>query len=152
MKHCTHYQPKIKGKSDFYSWNLFRWLRKQNKEPEYFRKTNVFKSEYGALFIGTRYNKWNSAVTGTRLGQLCSSGSDRTFPLVGVWSGSHKWEDVTDWFWSEYERIGVCAIHDNIAHNFTYLSDNTARTCQYCGKVEKRRVEMVERVTWELVE
>ncbi len=151
MKRYTQYHPKIKGESDFYSWNLFRWLRKQSKEPEYFRKTNIFKSDSGTLFIGTRYNSWNNAVTGTRLGQLCSSGSDRAFPLVGVWGGSQEWEDVTDWFWAEYERIGVCAIHEGVAHKFIYQNDNK-RVCEYCSEVEKRKVEMVERVTWESAE
>lgn len=153
MKHYTHYQPKEKGKSDFYSWNLFRWLRKQDKEKHpLLKKTKMYRGEDGLLYIGSRYDQEEKNVSGFRLRELCSTGSNDRFPTVFYHPKSCGWEDVTEWFWSEYERIGVCAIWGDMSHDFTYLSDNTARMCQHCGKIEKRKVEMVERVTWEPAE
>jgi hypothetical protein len=147
MKHFEEYKPKEKGKSDFYSWNLYRWLKKQQKEG-FFRKTNIYKTEDGALYIGARYGGWHDGVTGTKLRSLCSGSGTGKFPLVGLFCDSHKWEDITDWFWSEYERIGVCAIHGEFAHNFELVNDTT-RKCNHCGKIEYKKIEMVERITWE---
>lgn len=146
MKHYTHYQPKIKGKSDFYSWDLFRWLRQQHRTR--MGRVFIFETPREATPYVIGYRDLEGCIIGFRLKELCSTGSDKQFPQVFCY-GNQAWEDVTDWFWSEYERIGVCAIHGDWAHDFTYLSDNTARMCQHCGKIEKRKVEMVERVTWE---
>ncbi len=146
------YRPKEKGKSDFYSWNLYRWLRKQACEPEIFKKNKIYKSNEGDLYVGTRYGgNTGDHVIGVRLRHLCSGSGFGKFPLCGSWIGSHDWEDVTEEFYSKYNRIGVCAIHDYAAHNFNYLKDNSARMCGYCGKIERKVVTMVERVGWEAV-
>lgn len=147
MKNFEEYKPKAKGKSDFYSWNLYIWLRKQASGAKWMQKTRIYKSEDGTLFIGARYDGSHDGVTGTRLSQLCSGSGSGKFPLVGCWVGSGKWQDVTEQFYAEYERIGVCAIHGDWAHNFTI--DGDTRACEYCGKVERKRVELVEKVTWE---
>lgn len=151
MKRYTHYQPKEKGQSDFYSWNLFRWLKNQDRERHpLIKKTKIYRdNESGFIYIGSRYDEEEKDVSGFLLRELCNTGSNKKFPMVFCYPQGYKWKDVTDWFWSEYERIGVCAIHEDSAHSFTYLIDNTARMCEYCGKIEKRKVEMVERITWE---
>lgn len=146
MKHYEEYKPKEKGKSDFYSWNLYRWLRKQSKLPEWRQKTRIYKSEDGTVFIGARYDNVHDGVTGTRLRHLCSGSGVGRFPEVGLWVGSGQWQDITDEFYAEYERVGVCAIHGDLAHEFTVFGN--ARQCDYCGKVERKVVRMIEQVEW----
>lgn len=150
MKHYTHYQPKVKGQSDFYSWNLFRWLRYQHAKKTH-PTIRVYKSPriYSPYVIG--YRNHDGDIIGIRLKELCSSESNRQFPNVFCY-GNQDWQDVTDWFWGEYERIGVCAIHGDWAHDWEYLKDRSARMCKHCGKIEKKKIKMVERVSWEAAE
>jgi hypothetical protein len=150
MKYYTHYQPKEKGKSDFYSWNLFRWLRKQDKESiPALKKTKIYKTEDGALYIGSRYDQKEKNVSGFSLRELCSAKSNNKFPAVFWHPQSDRWEDVTDWFWPEYERVGVCAIWGDMSHDWIYLSDRTVRVCQHCEAMEKKKIKMVKMVAWE---
>lgn len=150
MKHFEEYKPKEKGKSDFYSWNLYRWLRKQSKEKiDVLKKTKIYQDEDGILYIGSRYDKEEKNVSGFRLRALCSTGSNNKFPTVFWHPKSYKWKDVTDEFYAEYERIGVCAIHGDFAHEWKYSVAKTIRYCRHCKKREFKKVEMVERVYWE---
>lgn len=142
------YKPKEKGISDFYSWNLYRWLRKQDSDPEIFKKNKIYKSNEGDLYIGTRYGgNTNDHVTGVRLRALCSGSSVGKFPICGSWIGSNGWEDVTETFIAEYNRIGVCAIHGYMAHDWEY--GGSLRGCKHCEKVERKKIKMVEVVSWE---
>ena len=148
MKHYSHYQPKVKGKSDFYSWNLFRWLRKQN-----FTRRNLFSifktPREGAPYV-IGYRDSEGCIIGFRLKELCSTGSDKQFPQVCCY-GNKDWEDVTEWFWFEYESIGVCAIHGDFAHDWIYSKAKSIRVCNYCKKREFKNIKIVEieRITWE---
>lgn len=147
MKHFEKYKPKEKGKSDFYSWNLYRWLRKHGK-PNSRPMHSIFKNESGELFIGESRNTLaEDTVHGVRLRALCSGSGSVKLPHSGCYIDSHKWQDVTDEFYAEYERIGACAIWGDLSHKFTV--DGDTRTCDYCGKVERKRVKLVEKVTWE---
>lgn len=141
------FRPKEKEKSDFYSWNLYRWLRRQNKEPEWAKKTRIYKSQEGELFIGVNYERTDQdMVSGVRLRYLCSGSGSKILPRLGCWSGSESWQDITDEFYAEYRKKGVCAIHGDFAHNFTV--DGDTRTCNYCGKVEKKTIKIIEKVVW----
>lgn len=148
MSSAEKYKPKERGKSDFYSWNLYRWLRKQDKEGD-LKKTNIYKTEGGSLYIGARYYDHLDHVVGVNLRSLCSGSGYGRFPLCGSFMGSDQWQDITDWFWSEYDRIGVCAIHGDFSHDWKYTEAKTFRVCTNCKKREFKKVEMVERVTWE---
>ena len=136
------FKPKEKGKSDFYSWNLYRWLRK-NKGKECL----IFETprEYIPLVIGWKDPHGN--VIGFRLNELCSTGSNRKFPQQFCY-GDQGWPDVTEEFYKEYDRIGVCAIHENAAHDWVYSVCGNLRSCKHCKKQESRVLKMIEQAYW----
>lgn len=142
-------KPKVKAKSDFFSWQLFRWVRKNPHECEIWKGTwNSFTGidkENPVLYIGIMHDRLD--FIGRQLTQLCrmdqnlqSFSLDENFDL-------ENWENITEQFWKEYKRIGVCAIHGDNAHDWEV--DGTLRTCNHCHKEEYQKVEMVERKYWE---
>jgi hypothetical protein len=135
------YKPKEKGISDFYSWNLYRWLRKNKGEYcEIFNTGQAFNH----LIIGRKYP--DGDIIGFRLKELCSGSSTVKFPQKFCY-GDQEWPEVTEEFFAEYSRIGVCAIHGDMAHKWEY--GGSLRGCEYCGKVERKKIKMVEVVSWE---
>lgn len=132
-------KPKVKGKSDFFSWQLFRWIR---KNPEYCR---IWKMEDGRLMIG---DKWENEISGSTLTTLCRYDQKLTVYSFCM-SDISKWEEVTESFWKDYMRIGVCAIHGDNAHDWEV--GGTLRACRNCHKTETQKSEMVERKYWEAV-
>lgn len=59
-------------------------------------------------------------------------------------------------FWSEYARIGRCAIDKDHDHHFVegagrWAEDGDVRTCNWCGHKQNRRtwIETVARQKWE---
>jgi len=55
-------------------------------------------------------------------------------------------ENITDSWWPEYMRIGVCAIHD-LSHD--WREDGDSRTCERCGKHQVKRIKTIKREYWE---
>jgi len=127
-------RPKTKGKADFFSWSLSEFIR---RNPNLYR---IYKTE-NLLFIGYKSDGW---VCGSGLRSVCSYRKKiQTF----AFPNSGEWEDVTDWFWAEYFKKGVCAIHDDLAHNFKHIG-KTKRECVYCGKIEKRKTKITKSFIW----
>lgn len=144
------FKPREKGKSDFFSWNLYRWLKKQEKSGRGAIRIYDSGSDYKSIYIGVKES--HGSVCAVNLRTLCSGSGRGHFPLFGCFINSSQWKDITEEFYSEYRRIGVCAIHGDFAHEFTYIGEGVdRRMCKYCGKVEKKVVTMVERVDWEAV-
>lgn len=122
----------------FWSKCLYRFI-KQN--PCY---NKVYRGSDGCLYIGN-YDSDLKDLLGSNLRSVCCGSEKRkfrTFSFVHL-----EFEDVNDWFWPEYERIGVCAIHGDYGHSWTYCDDE--RECDNCGKTEIRRTIMVPREVWE---
>lgn len=139
-------RPKVKGEADFYSWQLYRWHRKQG--PEW---CEVWKSDWnpldghnpdtGRVMIGRMDDLgW---FYGVPLRSLCGRGQKLKRWAYGDTTG---WKNITAEFWAEYRRIGVCAIHGDTAHQ--WLVDGDSRHCEYCGKQMRRIVDMVPRERW----
>lgn len=142
------FQPKVKGESDFFSWQLFKWL---NKHPHYTRiyKTNWCtllgaKVDYPVLYIGLRQD---GCMSGAHLRHICHVGA----PLQ-AWAHCHgemdvdSWEDVTDEFYDNYRSIGVCAIHGDNWHD--WVTDGEKRSCSRCKVSETKVVKMVPKESW----
>lgn len=118
MINAEKIKPKVKGKSDFFSWQLYRWAKK--------RPTSM------TIWAGT----WNSCY-----------GLDGDKPTLEMWAygpnhGTKDWVDITDQFWKSYLEIGVCAIHGDYIHNWSE-TENT-RVCTRCKKTEIKQIRQLQ--------
>lgn len=129
--------PKHAHVAGFWSECLYRFIK---KNPMY---DKVYRGSDGKLYIGN-YDNEMMDLCGSKLRSVCCGSARRKF---STFCFSHiSFEDVSDWFWDKYDRIGVCAIHGDTAHSWVYGDDE--RECEYCGKIEHKKIEMIEKVSW----
>lgn len=131
-------RPKADNTSDFFSWQLFRWIRK-HKDLYRIWETG---DEYHPLVIGDIYYG-DDAVSGTHLKTLCFKDRQLTVYSFCMFDGT-EWTEITDKFWSDYMDRGVCAIHGDNAHQ--WITRESTRRCEYCNKHERQVV--VENKVW----
>jgi hypothetical protein len=143
-------KPKVRGKSDFFSWQLYRYMLKYKSLSEQRIWSSTWNSCYGvdrekpSLFIGSeRDGCW---IHARQLRNLCLSGQKIERYAHGAAHDTKNWTDVTDAFWSDYLKKGVCAIHGDNAHNWSV--DGDLRACEYCGKKERRIVSTQPVTRW----
>ena len=142
--------PKTKGVSDFFSWNLFRFVR---ANPKY---TNIFEATWNPIYgnsmpdhkwvmIGMKDQDDPTCFYGRHLPNVCSGGAPNKRAYCCSGHDVANWKDITEEFWKRYMEIGVCAIHGDFAHK--WIEDGRKRICEYCGKIEHKIVfiESVER-------
>lgn len=130
-------KPKIRGKSDFFSWQLYRWLKK-------FPERHHIHEIDGVLFIGDKPD--DGFLHAAKLRQLCLHGAPLQAWAFGQCHGVKRAKEVTQNFWTDYLRIGVCAIHGDFAHNWETNGDE--RVCVHCKKVERKTIEMRPHEVW----
>ena len=145
------FKPKVKGKSDKFSWNLYKWLK---ANPNHYR---IYKSTWCPVmgivekpdryYIGYRdgQSKWVSAIM---LMRVCCG--QKQSAAYGGAHGTDDWIDITDEFYKEYEEKGVCAIPDYNNHNWENHG-LTKRKCLNCGRVEKRETVRISQKVWKEV-
>lgn len=154
-------KPAESNKSDFFSWRLYGFLRKHGLRMSniYISSWNVFTGHkpitdtgilttHGTLMIGEKDDTgW---FGGLGLRGLCSGPSNGSYQCFAYYGAHHvdEWIDVTESFWNLYMKIGVCAIHRNMAHDWSYISDNE-RSCKNCQKREVKKIKMEPREFWE---
>lgn len=143
-------KPGVKGQSDFFSWQLFRWIR---KNPTAFRiyagtwnSVTGVDAENPVFYIGCEREglKWISA---RNLRNLCCINQDLRSYSYGPCHDITNWIDVTEAFWSDYMKKGVCAIHGSNAHDFDEKDDGL-RYCIHCGETQILKTKMVEVSEW----
>ena len=142
-------KPAIRGKSDFYSWQLYRWIKKWPHSTKIWAGTwnsvSGIDKDKKVLYIGDeRDGEW---IHARLLRNLCSYGENLDRWAYGPGHDTANWEDVTEKFWSEYMRIGVCAIHGDYAHRWETNGDE--RTCLNCREKEKQKLITVKKLVWE---
>lgn len=131
-------RPATDWKSDFYSWQLFRWVRKDR------RFCQIWQEPRGAVYIGHADEASDDVwLHGRLLRNLCSFGADLHRAAHHLEAGS---KNITEEWWARYLAKGVCEIHGDLMHK--WLDGGDTRRCKHCGKVERRHVELVEQVTW----
>lgn len=149
---ANHIKPKKRGIADFFSWQLYRWVKAKPHATQIWRGTwnsaTGIDRDRPVLYIGhmdsdTPGELW---FHGRNLRNLCCYRQKIESYAYGPGHDTKKWVDVTEGWWSEYMEKGVCAIHVDYAHDWETEGDK--RTCSWCGAVENRVVEQVERVTW----
>lgn len=141
-------KPKVRGQSDFFSWQLYRWAKKKPYALKIWLGTwndcTGIDEENPVLYIGSeRDGAW---IHGKQLKHLCTYGASLDGWAYGASCGTKNWVDVTEAFWIDYMQKGVCAIHGDYAHN--WIEEGKTRTCGYCGKTQKQVTKLVEKIEW----
>lgn len=131
----------------FYSKQLYRWLKKHPRYNQIFERPTEGKHR-SCLMIGIKDD--TGCFSGAKLAQVCSGD---TLPTIYSWAlvsqASDEWVNVTELFLERYKKIGVCAIHDDIAHRFVETdTEPKERKCLNCGLVEKQVSEVVIVKKW----
>lgn len=143
MNNPEEFRPKIKGISDFFSWNLYRWMKNHKECTTVYAKD----ADLTYLWIGYKYPDEEGTFTGVSLRSICNTGINPSIGCYAFNDGS-DWGNINKHFWSEYRRIGVCAIWGDRAHKWHKINDDH-RICEYCKKAQIRRIEMVPKEIWE---
>lgn len=170
-------KPKARGKSDKFSWNLYRFLEKNYKKSTFHFYHIVDQEDY---VNGEVVNKKvpfdiNDAKTmdiwvgneredglfmyGNRLWTITSGSKERFTEFANPWLRNKEYIDVTDEFIKAYLRIGRCLFtrHSNRwiegdEARFTYINKNSRR-CNWCGRYQTRRIKKIQTIkrseTWE---
>lgn len=133
-------KPKHRGKSDFFSWQLYKWIRSKPYHNQVWLGTwnsiEGVNKRHQSLYIGFMDNFW---FHGRQIRNLCRYGQDLQSYAYGPGHDTQNWECITDEWWSKYMREGVCAIHGDLVHSWIKINSH-ARKCAYCGKHEHREV------------
>ena len=143
-------KPNVKGQSDFFSWQLFRWIR---KNPTAFRvyagtwnSIDGIEPERPVFYIG--YEREDSHwISARNLRNLCCANQDLKSYSYGPCHDTANWVDVTEAFWSDYMKKGVCAIHGDNAHSWDEKDDGL-RCCIHCCETQILKTKMVEVSEW----
>lgn len=131
-------KPKKGGVADFFSWQLYRWVKHRPDACEVW-------SFDGLLFIGwTEFYGNLLYLYGRRLTELCLAGKRLHSYSFCLPSDA---QNVTELFWEQYFKIGVCAIHGDSAHKWASAGPND-RKCENCGKVETKHIRIKEVEVW----
>lgn len=143
---------KLKG-GNFYSKGLCAWLKKNPDENRIVKAVwnsfDGYNPQRPVLMIGKFLG--NDFFCGNRLNSVCRErGARKAFVFTGDKFHIDEWVDVTDEFIDSYRKIGRCAIHGDVDHDFD--ENNSLRVCKRCGATFERKVELVEWFTWERVE
>jgi hypothetical protein len=141
-----NFKPLVLGKSDKYSWRIFRFLRKYGRfglrvyRVGWCPLDGIVPSDRGHLmFVLDDGDGWPITAGVIRVTVV---GNDACGCVIN-WSGKNwnqlEKEDVTDWFFREYARIGRCLFQPEWSHNFVKINRNS-RKCRHCGEIHRRTV------------
>lgn len=152
MIDAKNIKPKQRGKSDFFSWHLYRWIKDLPYSCQIWRGTwnsaTGIDRDRPVLYIGhmdddTPGERW---LHGRMLHNLCLHGQSIEGYAYGPGHDTEHWEEITEEWWAEYTKKGVCAIHGDLSHE--WVEDGDTRTCKHCGKQEHRTTKLVEITVW----
>lgn len=146
-----NYKPQQKGKADFFSWQLYKWMK---KKPDFchiykgfWNSATGYDPERPVLYIGLLED---GCFMGHMLRRICTSGNKlESWAFCSKEYHLDEWVDITEEFFADYQKRGVCAIHDDTAHKWTDDQNTSMRTCEYCGKTERQRLIFVPQMVWE---
>jgi len=147
-------KPKVLGNPDFYSTNLWRWIKRNKSFCRIYSGTwnslDGINPERPTLYIGAMHRE--GGFSGRQLTTVCRGG--RCDYQTYAYHNGHdtkNWTDVTDRFIEDYLRIGVCAIHGDYAHDWDVsgVTDGGGfRLCKNCNKVERKTIELRPYAVW----
>lgn len=165
-------KPLVDRESDKFSWNLFRFMRKNSKRDNlrvyYDNRDNDldFNSilQPYKVFIGYKEDDDDDNMTGSKLSSIITSFGNSQLQMGYLMKCNgfnvDEWIDITEEFWDAYDKRGRCLffIHGSWIQGFEtqFTEHDNIRICTWCGVKEKKIVTetMVPKtiVTWEKVE
>lgn len=153
---ASRYKPAEAKVSDKYSWRLYQRILKKGRERVYISAwDNIWGEEFtpdfeqlkqgcrkqlSSIMIGSEVEP-GGWFHGRRVFQIMRTGTrvDDSYAYSPRFNTS-DWLDITDWYWSEYERIGVC-LFGQLGHGHRFIKINrNSRKCEHCGKHERRQI------------
>ena len=149
-KECLNaIRPKVKGKSDKYSWYIYRYLYKNlNHDIVIYKCDN--KDNRNSYIIG-KYSKYDNILYGFTIFSLVTN---ENYEYVGFYSSNNFdiFELYDEWF-NQYKKIGRCRYIEHFEpwiadgeERFTYV-DDSHRICNWCGKHQHKLVKKI--ITYE---
>lgn len=152
-------RPAIKGVSDKFSWNLYKWLNnKQNRDCNFdkvyfipsddndkFDLNNIKPSQ---ILIG---NRWSSTcIAGRMLNSILGSNRVQT----ASYTNGGGWRidlaiDITDDFFRRYIEIGRCLFFSHndetwiVGESQRYEYSGNNRICKWCGHEQFKTIEEI---------
>jgi hypothetical protein len=154
-------KPKVRGESDKYSWNLYKFLNKLFKDKEfgkYYQNQIEFhflnKSRWDGSWVEFDPEEVNSRQviiipyglgncrTFYSLESILTKGRSENFALP--W-GENELTNITEWFAGNYPKLGRCIFDKNHTawmqgtdNRFTYVKNT--RKCNWCGEWHKKEI------------
>lgn len=146
-------KPKVKGKSDKYSWNLHKYLSNNKGSKVYYRKINSF-SERENLYHSNTLTKYDvligtphrEGIIGASLLEILRKPPKMKYFFINAFN---DYQEITDEFFKDYVEIGRCLFDSE--HNgwmtgdenrFTYQNDNE-RICSWCKLRQQKEIKQV---------
>lgn len=167
-------KPKEVKISDKYSSNLYKFLKKTGYRNVYFNTRNggmkgeeIVDLDWNNIrayniYIGSNMMDDTYVVKDEKInfGQVIAKGLNSilgghklyqtgAYCAFGHYYVKRDWIDITEEFWTRYEKVGRCLFidhdgwyQDDNNTRFTYTDKNT-RVCNWCGKTEHKRIEEI---------
>ncbi len=155
-------KPKVKGESDKYSWNFYKHLNKlKDKDVKiYYRKYDYFSGaqtsfnevnfSIGNVLIVNKVLDHDNGLIGSSLSSVLRGGKVDEYYYSNI---PNSYFEVTEIFFNLYLEKGRCLFDYNhngwLAHDDDrFIIYDDYRICNYCGKRQNKKVEVVsEEVT-----
>ncbi len=163
-------KPKVRGQSDKYSWNLYRFLEKNYKntsfrfyhivdQDDYVNGETIHKKVPFNINDVSTYYIWVGKESvdglwlyGNRLNSIISVGKERFTEFANPWLRSKEYVDITNEFLKAYLKIGRCLFtkHSYVwtagsESRYTYIN-KSSRRCNWCGKYQTRRIKKIQTI------
>jgi hypothetical protein len=152
----ANYRPAIDGKSDKFSWNLYRVFKRYDRLLVDFKVLQIGWSCIQGICDPRDGDAYLVIYTGDQIplvGHLpqIMTRADKAIFSPGIFSGVGWGEiekiDITEQWFNEYGEKGRCIVVGYWSHKWDY-QDEESRTCLYCGEQEIRHIEMVPKESW----
>lgn len=147
---AKRFKPTSCGESDKYSWHLYERMKMFGRERVY-----LIAQKVSEVLYEPRIEDLKSEVlhpSKIAIGKIGAGGNFYGRSLDDIFLGyvkydnhfwsnyrfaTHKWKDITEWFWKRYENYGRCAFLGDYSHEWEEVSE-VLRKCIYCEKYLRR--------------
>lgn len=146
---ANRFKPAVNGKSDKFSWRFHKRMLKYGRESVYLMAWSFLdgkkeislddlKGFVSAARIAVGFKDGDDWFYGDTISGICKEGGSTNEWAFGPMHNVAEWINITDWFWTNYERHGRCMFFKRV-HSWISINRNS-RKCAHCGKHERRQI------------